>query len=127
MSKIVYDKNSKMPRDEHAMVLVKTKYGTFTLNETAVRVLDVKEGDRLALCQDDKDGADWSLVKMPQGCTLRKNGDGLMFNCKAAGVAMYKSLPDYEATMRFKVMPSGNDGSYPLLTRVNLYKPQKRK
>ena len=127
MSKIEYNNKSRVPCDKHAMVLINAKYGTFTLNDMAVKLLGVRAGDGLVVCVDMHDGAEWSLLQKDDGmgCKLRRvRGNSLMFSNKAAGKGMYAALNKGEM-MRFKILEKQDDGSYPLLTRVNLYKSQK--
>lgn len=46
--------------------------GIFTLNDYAVQRMDLKEGDRISLVQDEDSKADWFIAKDPAGFPLSK-------------------------------------------------------
>lgn len=66
--------------------------GLLKINYAAGELLDVKEGDRVSIAQDEENPADWYITKDPNGYELRLGSDkkSYLFNNIALSKTIYE-------------------------------------
>lgn len=101
------------------------KSGVFSLNKTLVDALNLKEGDKISVGNDENRVKDWFLVQQKQGdgFSLRKISNyRLGFNCSKASSEIFKTLKiTGKTTINIPVSDTpeelpGGDKAYALIT-----------
>jgi|688.fasta_scaffold687957_3 hypothetical protein len=80
MNLVKYDQNnSQRVRSGKACVNFSRK-GASNISKKAQEMMGLKEGDSVAIYQDNDNPADWYMAKDKDGFQCRRNTAGLMFN-----------------------------------------------